>query len=274
MSSKPMTFDIKDASLAPEGRRRIEWAAREMPVLRQIREPVRTRASRSPVSGFSPARTSPLKRPTSPSTFQAGGADAVLCASNPLSTQDDVAAALVDRGDSRLRHQRRRQRDLLPPHQCRARSQTAHPDRRRRRRRDSAPHDIATDVLDDDHRRHRRDDHRRHPRSGDGERWRAHLPDDRRQRCRYQALFRQSLWHRSKHDRRDPPRDQSFSLLAKTSSLPAIGWCGKGIAMRMRGMGARVIVTEIDPVRALEAAMDGFAVMPMRRVPPHWVTSS
>ena len=90
-------FDIKDPSLAPAGRRRIEWAAREMPVLAQIRE--RFEAEK-PLAGLRILACAHITTETAnlALTLKAGGADAVLCASNPLSTQDDVAAALVDEG--------------------------------------------------------------------------------------------------------------------------------------------------------------------------------
>src|SRR3712207_5017904 len=94
-SSRP--FDIKDPSLAPEGRRRIEWAAREMPVLRQIRDSF---AAERPLADIRVLVCAHITTETAnlALTLQAGGADAVLCASNPLSTQDDVAAALVEEG--------------------------------------------------------------------------------------------------------------------------------------------------------------------------------
>ena len=97
MSTKSMNFDIKDPSLAPDGRRRIEWAAREMPVLRQITEQFR---KEKPFEGLRLLCCAHITTETAnlALAFQAGGADAVLCASNPLSTQDDVAAALVDAG--------------------------------------------------------------------------------------------------------------------------------------------------------------------------------
>src|SRR4029079_2625943 len=90
-------FDIKDPSLAPDGRRRIDWAAREMPVLRQIREQF---ARERPLAGIRLVACAHVTTDTANLrlTLKAGGADAVLCASNPLSTQDDVAAALVDEG--------------------------------------------------------------------------------------------------------------------------------------------------------------------------------
>src|SRR5690606_3739037 len=97
MTSASIQFDIKDPSLAPEGRRRIEWAAREMPVLHQIREQF---ASEQPLAGIRVLGCAHITTETAnlALTLKAGGAESVLCASNPLSTQDDVAAALVAEG--------------------------------------------------------------------------------------------------------------------------------------------------------------------------------
>src|SRR5680860_176765 len=97
VSTQSMTFEIKDPSLAPDGRRRIEWAAREMPVLRQIHERF---ASERPLDGIRVLACAHITSETAnlALALKAGGADSVLCASNPLSTQDDVAAALVDAG--------------------------------------------------------------------------------------------------------------------------------------------------------------------------------
>ena len=96
-ATKSMSFDIKDPSLAPDGRRRIEWAGREMPVLRQIHERF---AVEQPLEGIRILACAHITTETAnlALALKAGGADAVLCASNPLSTQDDVAAALVDDG--------------------------------------------------------------------------------------------------------------------------------------------------------------------------------
>src|SRR3954452_3164173 len=97
MTTSAKNFDIKDPSLAADGRRRIEWAAREMPVLRQIRDRF---AAERPLDGIRMSVCAHVTTETAnlALTLKAGGADAVLCASNPLSTQDDVAAALVDAG--------------------------------------------------------------------------------------------------------------------------------------------------------------------------------
>ena len=126
--------DVKDLALAAEGVRRIEWADRQMPVLAAIRE----RFEREkPLAGY---RVSACLHVTTETanlmrTLKAGGADVVLCASNPLSTQDDVAAALVDEyGIARLRDQGRGQRHVLPAHRGGGRPSAAHHDGRRRRR--------------------------------------------------------------------------------------------------------------------------------------------
>src|SRR6188508_3412757 len=97
MTTTTRNYDIKDPSLAPDGRRRIEWAAREMPVLRLIRDRF---TAEQPLAGIRMVVCAHITTETAnlALTFKAGGADAVLCASNPLSTQDDVAAALVDEG--------------------------------------------------------------------------------------------------------------------------------------------------------------------------------
>ena len=132
-------YDVKDLALAPEGVRRIAWADRQMPVLAAIRE----RFEREqPLAGHRisaclhvTTETANLAR-----TLAAGGADVVLCASNPLSTQDDVAAALVEEFDvERLRDQGRGQRHLLPAHRGRGRPPAAPDDGRRRRRHRRAP---------------------------------------------------------------------------------------------------------------------------------------
>ena len=127
-------YDVKDLALAAEGVRRIEWADRQMPVLAAIRE----RFEREqPLAGY---RVSACLHVTTETanlmrTLKAGGADVVLCASNPLSTQDDVAAALVDEYDiADVRDQGRGQRHVLRAHRGRGRPQAAADDGRRRRR--------------------------------------------------------------------------------------------------------------------------------------------
>ncbi len=259
-ASRP--FDIKDPSLAPEGRRRIEWAAREMPVLRQIRDSF---AAERPLAGIRMLVCAHITTETAnlALTLQAGGADAVLCASNPLSTQDDVAAALVEEGipvfaikgedhDTYYRHIRaaldhrpqividdgadvvtmlhQERRDLLPEIIGGTEETTTGVVRHRALERDGL---LAFPIVavNDAQTKHFFDN-----RYGTG-----------------QSTIDGIL------------RATNILIAGKTAVVAGYGWCGKGIAMRLRGMGARVIVTEIDPVRALEAAMDGFAVTTMTR---------
>ena len=175
MNATGREHDVKDLGLADEGVRRIEWADRQMPVLRRDPRALRAReaARGRPHLGL-PARHHRDRQPVR--TLHAGGADVVLCASNPLSTQDDVAAALVDRyGVLRLRHQGRGPRDVLLAHPRGARPPAAHHDGRRRRR-DRRPARPAPRPARRHHRRHRGDDDRRHPPARDGERRRARVP--------------------------------------------------------------------------------------------------
>ncbi len=259
-SSRP--FDIKDPSLAADGRRRIDWADREMPVLRQIRE---TFADEQPLAGIKILACAHITTETAnlALTLKAGGADAVLCASNPLSTQDDVAAALVEEGirvyaikgeDNATYH---RHIELALGH------------------RPNIVIDDGADVVTSIHRDHK-----------------ELIPDiiggteeTTTGVIRHRALENDGLLAfpivavndaDTKHffDNRYGTgqstidgilRATNILLAGKTVVVAGYGWCGKGIAMRLRGMGARVIVTEIDAVKALEAAMDGFAVSTMAR---------
>jgi adenosylhomocysteinase len=258
-------FDIKDSSLAPDGHRRIEWAAREMPVLRLIKERFSIekpfRDLRMVVCAHVTTETANLAL-----TLQAGGADAVLCASNPLSTQDDVAAALVDEG--------------IPVFAIKGESpETYH--RHIMTVLDHKPHIVIDDGADVITALHST---------------RTELLDDviggteetTTGIIRNQALARDGVLRfpmiavndaDTKHffDNRYGTgqstldgiiRATNVLIAGKTVVVAGYGWCGKGVAMRMRGLGAQVIVTEIDSVKALEAVMDGFRVMPMREAAP------
>ena len=255
-------FDIKDPSLAPDGQRRIEWAGREMPVLRQIRESF---AAERPLAGIKILACAHITTETAnlALTLKAGGADSVLCASNPLSTQDDVAAALVAEGipvfaikgednetyyrhiQSALEHApqvviddgadvvsmlHKERRDLLP-NVLGATEETTTGVTRDRAMANEGVLQFPIIAVNDADTKHFFDN-----RYGTG-----------------QSTIDGIL------------RATNILLAGKTVVVAGYGWCGKGIATRLRGMGARVIVTEIDPVKALEAAMDGFAVTTMRR---------
>ena len=259
-SSRP--FDIKDPSLAADGRRRIDWAAREMPVLRQIRDQFESERPLADVRILACAHIT-TETANLALALKAGGAEAVLCASNPLSTQDDVAAALVEEGISvyaikgednetyyrhiglALEHQpniiiddgadvvtivHRDRKDLIPAVLGGTEETTTGVIRHRALEREGLLAFPIVAVNDADTK------HFFDNRYGTG-----------------QSTIDGIL------------RATNILLAGKTVVVAGYGWCGKGIAMRLRGMGARVIVTEIDPVKALEAAMDGFAVSTMDR---------
>jgi len=259
-SSRP--FDIKDPSLAADGRRRIEWAAREMPVLRQIRE--RFAADR-PLAGIKLTVCAHVTTETAnlALTLQAGGAESVICASNPLSTQDDVAAALVEDGIAVFAI-KGEDNETYYSH---IRAAIEH-----------GPQVVIDDGADVVTMLHQdRKDLLPNVIGGTEETTTGVV--------RHRALEREGLLAfpiiavndaETKHffDNRYGTgqstidgilRATNILLAGKTAVVAGYGWCGKGIAMRLRGMGARVMVTEIDPVRALEAAMDGFQVTTMDR---------
>jgi adenosylhomocysteinase len=253
--------DVKDLTLAAEGVRRIEWADRQMPVLAAIRE----RFEREqPLSGYRisaclhvTTETANLMR-----TLQAGGAEPVLCASNPLSTQDDVAAALVDEYGVSVFAIKGEDNDTYYRHIEAAV--------------DHRPHvtmDDGADVIGVLH-SHRREQ------LGDVI---AGTEETTTGVIRLRALERDGKLGfpvvavneaRTKHlfDNRYGTgqstidgiiRATNVLLAGKRFVVAGYGWVGRGVAMRARGMGAHVIITEVDAMRALEAAMDGFEVLPM-----------
>lgn len=256
-------FDVKDLALAAEGVRRIAWADRQMPVLAAIRE--RFERDR-PLAGF---RVSACLHVTTETanlmrTLAAGGADVVLCASNPLSTQDDVAAALVDEFDISVFAIKGEDNDTYYSHIEAAV--------------DHRPHvtmDDGADVISVLH-SHRREQ------LGDVI---AGTEETTTGVIRLRALERDGKLGfpvvavneaRTKHlfDNRYGTgqstidgiiRATNVLLAGKRFVVAGYGWTGRGVAMRARGMGSHVIVTEVDPMRALEAAMDGFEVLPMER---------
>ncbi|MGY2767202.1 adenosylhomocysteinase [Thermostichus sp. MS-CIW-26] len=264
MTSATLSFpkhEVKDLNLAPLGKQRIQWAAREMPVLAQIRERF---AQEKPFAGLRLVACCHITTETAnlALALQAGGADSVLIASNPLSTQDDVAASLVaDHGISVFALK---------------------------------GEDVAT------YRRHVQIalDHRPNLIIDDGGDVTAELVQHRQEQLseligtteetttglvRLRAMLKAGVLSfpvmtvndaETKHlfDNRYGTgqstldgilRCTNILLAGKTVVVAGYGWCAKGVAMRARGMGSQVIVTEVNPVRALEAVMDGFRVMPM-----------
>jgi adenosylhomocysteinase len=261
METKMSNYDIKDIKQAEGGRRRIEWAEREMPVLRQIRERF---AKERPLQGL---RLSACLHVTTETanlahTLHLGGADLVLVASNPLSTQDDVAAALVSfyeiptfaiKGENNVTYYKHIQAGL-----------------------DHAPHmtmDDGADLVSTLHKERR--DLLKNVMGGTEEtttgviRLRAMAADGK---LEFPVIAVNDAQTKHFFDNRYGTgqstidgivRATNILLAGRTFVVAGYGWCGRGLAMRARGMGSNVVVTEVDPLPALEAVMDGFRVMPM-----------
>jgi len=254
-------FDVKDINLAEGGRLRMEWAVREMPVLRSIEARFK---KEKPLKGM---RVSACLHVTTETgnlmtTLQAGGADVVLTASNPLSTQDDVAAALV------AYHE-------IPTFAIKGESDTVYY-KHINAALDHNPHltmDDGADVVSTLHkgRRDMLDD----VIGGTEEtttgviRLRAMAHDGA---LNYPIIAVNDAMTKYLFDNRYGTgqstldgiiRATNVLLSGKTFVVAGFGWCARGLAMRARGMGANVIVTEVDPMKALEAIMDGYRVMPM-----------
>jgi adenosylhomocysteinase len=253
--------DIADIKLAPEGVRRIEWAAREMPVLRLIRERF---GREKPLQGIRMAACLHVTTETAnlAITLKEGGADLRLCASNPLSTQDDVAAALVydyeipvfaicgEDNETYYRHihQALEHGPQLTMDDGADVVATLHKDRR-----DLLPgvvggtEETTTGVIR--LRAMAKDGALGYPIVAINEADTKHLFDNRygTGQSTVDGIIRAT----------------NVLLAGKVFVVAGYGWCGRGVANRARGMGAQVVVTEVDPVKALEAVMDGFRVMPM-----------
>jgi len=262
-----LKYEIKDPALATLGKQRIEWAGREMPVLRQIRDRF---AQEKPFTGIRLVACCHVTTETAhlAIALKAGGADAVLIASNPLSTQDDVAASLVvDHG--------------IPVFAIKGE--------------DNATYNKHVQIALD---------HRPNIIIDDGSDVVATLIQERQNQIadligtteetttgivRLQAMLKDGVLTFPAVNVNDADTKHFFDnrygtgqstldgivratnilLAGKTLVVAGYGWCGKGTALRARGMGANVIVTEIDPIKAIEAVMDGFRVLPMAEAAPH-----
>jgi adenosylhomocysteinase len=253
--------EVKDLALAPMGRQRIEWAGREMPVLRQIRDRF---AIEKPFAGLRLVACCHVTTETAhlAIALKAGGADAVLIASNPLSTQDDVAASLVvDEGISVFAYKGEDTETYL---------------RHVNIALDHKPNIIIDDGSDVTATLIQQRQHQIADLIGTTEETTTGI-------VRLRAMLRDGVLTfpamnvndaQTKHffDNRYGTgqstldgiiRATNILLAGKTIVVAGYGWCGKGTAMRARGLGANVIVTEVEPVPAIEAVMDGFRVMPM-----------
>jgi adenosylhomocysteinase len=256
-----VSYDVKDLSLAAKGKSRIEWAEMDMPVLRTIRD----RFSREqPLKGIRVAACLHVTTETAnlAITLQAGGAEVALCASNPLSTQDDVAAALVKewsvatfaiKGEDNATYYRHIQ-EALDTHPHLTMDDGAdtvgviHAERT----------DLVADII------------------GGTEETTTGV-------IRLRAMEKEGVLKypivavndaNTKHffDNRYGTGQSTIDgiiratnrlLAGSTFVVSGYGWCGRGLASRARGMGASVVVTEVEPLQALEAVMDGYRVMPM-----------
>ncbi len=255
-------FDVKDLSLAEGGRRRIEWAEQEMPVLTEIRERY---TKERPLKGLKASaclhvtsETASLMR-----TLQAGGADVVICASNPLSTQDDVAASLVTHFEIPVYAIKGEDNETYYEH---IHSSLNHGPQ--------VTMDDGADLLSTLHKD--RQEILEGVFGGTEEtttgviRLRAMAADGA---LKYPVIAVNDAMTKHFFDNRYGTgqstldgivRATNILLAGKAFVVAGYGWCGRGLAMRARGMGANVIVTEIAPLPALEAVMDGFRVMPMQ----------
>ncbi len=259
-------YDVKDLSLAADGRRRIDWAEREMPVLRLIRE--RFEAEK-PLRGIRLVACAHVTTETANlvQTLQAGGAETVLIASNPLSTQDDVAAALVSD-----RH--------VSVYAIKGETTETY-NRHVRTALDSRPEVIIDDGSDVVATLIKERQEQLNELIGTTEETTTGI-------VRLQAMESSGVLTfpamavnnaQTKHlfDNRYGTgqstldgiiRATNILLAGRTFVVVGYGWCGKGIALRARGLGANVIVTEINPIKAVEGVMDGFRVMTIAEAAP------
>jgi len=255
------SYDIKDPKLADGGRLKIEWAEREMPVLRLIRERF---AKERPLQGV---RVSACLHVTTETanlmrTLQAGGADVVLTASNPLSTQDDVASALVShfeiptfaiKGEDNATYYKHLRAALDHKPQMTMDDGADLVSVLHKERRDLLPgviggtEETTTGVI------------RLRAMAADGA---LNFPIVAVNDASTKHFF-DNRYGTGQSTLDGIIRATNVLLAGKTFVVAGYGWCGRGLASRARGMGANVLVTEIDPLPALEAVMDGYRVMPM-----------
>ncbi|HXF43668.1 MAG TPA: adenosylhomocysteinase [Pyrinomonadaceae bacterium] len=252
-------YDIKDINLAPQGKKRIEWADREMPVLRLIRQRFE---NEKPLEGVKLVACAHITTETAnlARTLKAGGAEATLIASNPLSTQDDVAASLVSdfgipvmaiKGES------------IETYQSHVRAAL-----------ETNPNliiddgsDVVATMLKE------RQDLIKNLYGTTEETTTGIVRLKAMQKAgvlNFPAIAVNDAQTKHFFDNRYGTgqstldgiiRATNILLAGKTIVVVGYGWCGKGVAMRARGMGANVVVTEVDPIKAIEAVMDGMRVM-------------
>ena len=266
MATQTTKSDIKDASLASEGVRRIEWAAREMPVVRLIRERF---LKEKPLAGLTMATCLHVTSETAnlAIALRDGGAEVALCASNPLSTQDSVAAALVHEYGISTYAINGEDNETYYKHLNAALDHKPNVTMDDGADLVAALHSTRTDMLEGivgGTEETTTGVIRLNSLAAEG-------------KLRYPIIAVNDADTKHFFDNRygtgqstldGITRATNVLWAGKTVVVAGYGWCGKGVAMRAKGMGANVIVTEINPVRALEAAMDGHRVMSMLEASP------
>lgn len=261
MTMTQIKYDIKDITLAEQGKNNIEWAMKDMPVLEQIKKRFEIE---KPFEGLKLAACSHVTKETAALciTMQAGGADAILVASNPLSTQDDVAAALVkyynipvfgiasetvEQYKSHIQEAINHEPDLIIEDGCDLVS-AIHIERP----------DLADKVIGSTEetttgiirlQAMEKDGSLRFPAVGVNTSLTKHLYDNR--------------YGTGQSAMDGIMRAANILIAGKTVVISGYGWCGRGCALRAKALGANVIVCEVDPLKALEAAMEGYRVMPI-----------
>jgi adenosylhomocysteinase len=264
--NQTFSYDIKNIDLADDGKRRIEWSEREMPVLRLIRERF---LKEKPLQGVRLIACAHVTTETANlvRALQAGGAESLLIASNPLSTQDDVAASLV--------------KDWGVPVFAIKGETTETYNKHVRMALDFHPEIIIDDGSDVVATLIKERENQLSEVIGSTEETTTGIVRLRSMEAAGVLAFPSIAVNnaQTKHffDNRYGTgqstldgiiRATNILLAGRTMVVIGYGWCGKGVALRARGMGANVIVTEIDPIKAIEAVMDGFRVMPIMGAAP------
>jgi adenosylhomocysteinase len=255
-------YDVKDITLAKKGKLRIEWAAQEMPVLRSISERF---TKEKPLQGMRVVACLHVTTETASlmETLKAGGAQISLCASNPLSTQDDVAASLAKNSGIAVFAIKGEDTETYYRHIKDALSIKP-----------QITMDDGADVVSTIHKDHQ--ELLKHVIGGTEEtttgviRLKAMAADGA---LKYPIIAVNDAYTKHLFDNRYGTGQSTMDgIIRATNRLIAgsvfvvcgYGWCGRGVAMRAKGLGARVIITEVDPLKALEATMDGFELMPIK----------
>jgi adenosylhomocysteinase len=253
-------YDIKDPSLVDEGKLRIEWAGKEMPVIKLIKQRF---AKEKPLQGIRVSACLHITTETAnlALALREGGADLVLCASNPLSTQDDVAAALVDFG--------------IPVNAIKGEDNKTYYKHiiTALEHKPQLTMDDGADLVSTLHKEHTELIHNVIGGTEETTTGVIRLRNMAKEgKLGYPLIAVNDAQTKHFFDNRYGTGQSTIDGITRATNILwagrkvvvcGYGWCGKGIAMRAHGLGAQVIVTEVDPIRALEAAMDGYQVMPL-----------